>query len=243
MCKVPSSGTSKTRLCPPLTLDEAAELSRCFISDLSQSVAEVSEDLGLSGVAVYTPAAARPEIAALLPGGFELLAQRGDDLGERALGATQDLLRSGYDAACLVSSDSPTMPRRILTALASALRAPGDLVVLSPAIDGGYSLIGLKQPHAPVFRNIDWSTPKVLAQTLSHAAGAGLPVSLLPPWYDVDDEASLQLLIEDLFGGAIGLRRPEDPPAAAPRTRRYLADLLATAPRPGLSLPTHPRPS
>ena len=80
MCKVPRSGWSKTRLCPPLTPDEAAALSRCFIADLAESIEALSEAQNVQGVAVYTPAGAEDELAGILPEGFALLAQRGNDL-------------------------------------------------------------------------------------------------------------------------------------------------------------------
>ncbi len=92
----------------------------------------------------------------------------------------------------------PTLPTAMLVEAARALAKPGDRVVLGGAEDGGYYLIGLKRPHRRLFEDIDWSTDRVLRQTLERAAEIGLSVHALPIWYDVDDVASLRRLIGDL---------------------------------------------
>jgi rSAM/selenodomain-associated transferase 1 len=242
MCKVPRSGLSKTRLCPPLSADEAAEFSRCFIADLAASIDGLSQGHNVRGVAVYTPANAEDELDDVLPPGFARLAQRGNGLGERLHNATTDLLDAGYQAACLINSDSPTLPSRILIGVIEALRTSAETLVLGPSIDGGYTLIGLQRPHGSLFQDIAWSTNGVMVQTLARAAVAGLPVSLLPLWYDVDDVNSLQLLLQELFGGGIGLHQDPSRPPAASRSRAFLAQLLAEGGRPGLSLPARPAP-
>ncbi len=226
MCKVPRSGTSKTRLSPPLTADEAAEISRCFIADVAHTIAALPEALQAQGVAVYTPEGEEEGLAGLLPEGFARLAQRGQDLGERLHNAMADLLRAGFEGVCLINSDSPTLPPRLLADALEALRRPGERVVLGPAIDGGYTLIGLMHPRAALFEDIAWSTSQVLTQTLGRAAAERLDVALLPLWYDVDDATSLQLLIEELFGRGMGLDRGFSLVPAA-RTRAYLGELLA----------------
>lgn len=238
MCKVPRSGASKTRLCPPLAEDEAAALSACFIADVAAVIHALPPDLGAQGVAVYTPFGSEDGLDDLLPAGFGRLGQRGADLGERLLHATEDLLASGFEAVCLINSDSPTLPSALLHRVMASLRQPGDRVVIGPAIDGGYTLIGLKHPHPLLFRDITWSTGHVLAETLTRAASGGLSVSLLPLWYDVDDAASLQLLLEELFGNGIGLSAGEREPPPAARSRRYLSELLAGPLRAGLSFPS-----
>ena len=242
MCKVPRSGSSKTRLCPPLSAGEAAELSRCFIADLAASINALPEAHNVQGVAVYTPSGAEDELEGILPKGFVCLAQRGDGLGERLLNATADLLDVGFQAVCLINSDSPTLPSHILLGVIEALRQHTAPVVLGPSIDGGYTLIGLWRPYGALFRDIAWSTNGVLVQTLARAATSGLPVSLVPLWYDVDDANSLQLLLEELFGSGIGLHQdPSGRPVAA-RSRAFLADLLAESGRAGLILPTRREP-
>lgn len=226
MCKAPFDGACKTRLCPPLTAMEAGEVSRCFIADVAAVIDGVS---GSGGVAVYTPAGAETAFAGVLPLGFAMLAQRGVDLGERMLNAVDDLLCAGFGGVCLINSDSPTLPAALLRQAIAELRRPGDRIVLGPAIDGGYYLIGLKQPHAALFHAVAWSTSGVLAQTLARAAGLAVPLSLLPMWYDVDDLGSLQLLLHDLFGAGNPLAADGLGGAPAARSRRYLRALLQAA--------------
>ena len=128
---------------------------------------------------------------------------------------------------CLLNSDSPTLPTGYLVAAATALAAPGDRVVLGPATDGGYYLIGIKQPHRRLFQDVEWSTERVLRQTLARADELALPVVLLPSWYDVDDEAALRQLIGELVNGR-PFRAVGSKPTPAGFTRRLLLRLLET---------------
>jgi rSAM/selenodomain-associated transferase 1 len=201
MAKVPQSGRVKTRLVPPLTPDEASALSGCFVRDVGASIAAAARSHpAIHGVAVYLPRGEEDALAGMLPDDFWLLPQRGGDLGERLLHAIEDLLAAGFASACLVNSDSPTLPERLLREAACALERPGDRVVLGPAADGGYYLVGLSRPHPRLFEEIAWSTPAVFGQTLERAREVGLEVHLLPEWYDVDDGESLRVLCRELFG-------------------------------------------
>ena len=227
MTKAPLAGSSKTRLTPPLTAHEAAGLSACFLRDTCDNIAEIGADGKTHGVAVYTPIGTERVFTDLLPASFSLLSQRGNSFGERLFHATEDLLALGYDSLCLIDSDSPTLPPAFLRAAVAALARSGDRIVLGAAEDGGYYLIGLKKAHRRVFENIDWSTSNVLAQTITRAGEIGIPATVLPEWFDVDDAATLRQLCQDLFG------RYDEPnsqfgPAAypAPRTRDFLAALL-----------------
>jgi hypothetical protein len=208
MIKAPRAGASKTRLVPPLTHEEAAALSVCFLRDTAANIAAACDAAGgvgaAAGVAVYTPAGAEEAFDGLLPEGFSLLAQRGEGFGERLFNAADDLLRLGHDSLCLIDSDSPTLPTRALAAAVAELSRPGDRVVLGPADDGGYYLIGVKRAHRQLFDRIDWSTERVLRQTLDRACEIKLSAAVLPAWYDVDDAATLARLCEELFGGRDG---------------------------------------
>ena len=117
-------------------------------------------------------------------------------------------------------------------------RAPGDRVVLGPAEDGGYYCIGLKNPHARLFEDIDWSTERVFAQTMDRAREIGLDTAVLPVWYDVDDLASLRRLAEELLGKPI--RELERSRFAAPHTAAFLRRLLGNGGgrRIGIASPT-----
>jgi rSAM/selenodomain-associated transferase 1 len=201
MIKAPRAGASKTRLVPPLTHEEAAALSVCFLRDTAANInaACVATEGAAQGVAVYTPVGAEGAFDGLLPSDFSLLAQRGEGFGERLLNAASDLLAVGFDSLCLIDSDSPTLPTRALSAAVSELSQPGARVVVGAADDGGYYLVGIKSAHARLFEEIDWSTARVFAQTVERAREIGLPVVELPAWYDVDDAATLARLCAELF--------------------------------------------
>ena len=232
MIKAPRPGASKTRLVPPLTHEEAAALSVCFLRDTAANIAAACESGAgaAAGVAVYTPIGAESAFDELLPAHFSLLAQRGDGFGERLFNAADDLLRTGHDSLCLIDSDSPTLPTGALAAAVTELARPGDRVVLGPADDGGYYLIGVKQAHRNLFERIDWSTGRVLAQTVERARELGLAVALLPAWYDVDDAPTLARLCEELFDPASTAACPPGGAAfkgyAAPHTRAHLAGIV-----------------
>jgi hypothetical protein len=195
-------------------------LSACFIRDLASTIGTVVGD-GATGYAVYTPAGTEAALRRLLPAGFRLLLQGEGNLGARLLQATIDLLNHGHAGVILVNADSPTLPASILRAAIEAVRR-NDAVVLSPAIDGGYTLIGLSRAHDRLFADIPWSTPQVYGQTLARAREIGLPVVNVAPWYDVDDVSSLRLLESELDGEplefASGMAGAE-----APATRRFLS--------------------
>src|SRR5262249_5761512 len=119
---------------------------------------------------------------------------------------------------------SPTLPRDCLVSAITALARAGDRVVLGPAEDGGYYLIGLKRAHRRLFDSIEWSTAKVLSQTIDRASEIGLEVELLPAWYDLDDAAMLARICDELL--SLNGRRDGLNGYSAPFTRDYLAQLI-----------------
>jgi uncharacterized protein len=216
VCKTPIPGRSKTRLSPPLRPSECAELSACFIQDLSRTIADLADEGDVAGHALYTPLGSEAALRRLLPKDFALTPQYEGEFGDRLLHGVTDLLEQGYQGAILVNSDSPTLPRSILRAAVDAVRRK-DCVVLSPAFDGGYTLIGLSKPHARLFQDIPWSTDAVYDSTLERAHAIGLPVIDVPGWYDIDDASSLRMLERELLG-----RLPRFVTGAdAPATRRF----------------------
>ena len=228
MAKVPVVGAVKTRLTPPLTPEEGAKLSACFLRDMTMNIAGLNAS-ATAGVVLYTPADAGSLLRDLLPKSCMLFAQRGETLGERLVNAATELLSNGFESVCLINSDSPTLPTEILTTAASLLTQDGDRVVLGPSRDGGYYLIGLTRPHRSLFERIAWSTADVLAHTTERAAEINLPVELLPTWYDVDDADTLRLICEELslWSDGSDTRAQFRGGFAAPHTRNYLAGLIA----------------
>lgn len=197
MSKAPRAGEVKTRLSPPLTPQEAAALNGCFLRDIAAAIYEAGDHA--RGIVCYTPLGSEEIFWRLLPTGFQLLEQRGEDLSARINHALGDLFAIGFGAVCLINSDSPIVTSAMFARAANLLLQPHDRVVLGPSDDGGYYLIGMKKLHSRLYEEIEWSTHRVFAQTLERAAEIGLEVRLLPANYDVDDRAALHRLCDDLF--------------------------------------------
>jgi hypothetical protein len=208
VAKQPAAGHTKTRLCPPLTPQQAAELYDCFLRDTLDLMRQVP---GVQRVIGYLPQDAREYFGRLAPD-MHLAPQVGISLGERLNHLLIEALAGGAPFAVVMDSDSPTLPCRYLLQAFERL-AEAD-IVLGPTRDGGYYLIGLKQPQPHLFQEVQMSTPHVLADTLALAKASGLSVALLPAWYDVDTVADLQQLWDemrapgahgDANGGAMGV--------------------------------------
>jgi len=200
MMKTPRNGFSKTRLSPPLSPEEAAGISRCFLKDTSVVIEALSrQDPFVVGVAIYTPVGSEGDLGELLPPGFKMIAQREGDFGTRLSGAAEDLFSVGFSAVCLIGSDSPTLPFHYLQDLATFLKEPKDRMVIGPCWDGGYYLLGLRHVHTRLFENITWSTDRVYGETIERSKEINLPAVTLPVWYDVDDQFSLNRLLSELF--------------------------------------------
>ena len=145
--------------------------------------------------------------------------QRGDKFGERLYFAVEDLFKCGFASVCLIDSDSPTVPAENFAEAVELLSRSEDRVVLGPSDDGGYYLIGVKKPHRHLFEQIDWSTERVLNQTIQRATEIGIAVKLLPTGYDVDDDAGLRRLCNELLADTT-------PADIAPHTREFLASFV-----------------
>jgi len=212
--KAPVPGQTKTRLVPPLSPEEAADLYRGFLLDC----VSLGLDLGWERVSVVHPAGSGQLLAELLPPRVTLVEQSGHGLGDALSSAFEGHLADGFDRVVLIGSDNPTVPLDPIRAACKALD-DHDLSI-GPTVDGGYYLIGMRAAHLGVFENIDWSTPRVYAQTLARARKLGLRVYAVPGWYDVDEPHDLDHLRCDL------LSLPHD---VAPNTRAALDRLSLTA--------------
>jgi len=218
MTKAPRPGHVKTRLVPPLTHDEAAQLNICFLRDTAAAIAQVCGP-NAHGIGVYTPIGAEAAYLGILPNDFELVAQRGDGFGDRLTNAIEDLLHIGFASVCLIDSDSPTVSAEIYARAVEVLSTKDDRIVLGASDDGGYYLIGLKQLHRRLFEGVDWSTERVFEQTKARAAEIGLAVELLPACYDVDDCKSLERLCDQLLS-------ENAKPEVASHTRAFLTEIV-----------------
>lgn len=226
ICKTPAPGKSKTRLSPPLRPEECAAISACFIGDLGRTIASLGHP-ATRPCAVYTPAGTEAQLLRLLPG-FALTLQGEGDLGARLHKGIGDLLEAGHAGVILINSDSPTLPPAILEAAVEAVLG-GDRMVIAPAFDGGYTLIGLSRLHARLFEDMPWSTETLFDLTMQRAQEIGLPAVVLDMWYDIDDANSFAMLEAEMEG-----RPPSFAPALvvlqnAPATRRFVQQRRALA--------------
>jgi len=192
MAKVPIPGAVKTRLCPPLHPDEAATLAGCFLQDRVDQLAALPQG---EPMVAFTPPGEAAAVRRLVPPPIRLIPQSGEDLGARLDRVLTDLLAEGYTGAIAVDADSPTLPSAYLEAACRHLEEGRADVVVGPSEDGGYYLIGLRQPAPALFRTMAWSTPAVLPETLARVGEARLRLHLLPAWFDVDRGADLERLL------------------------------------------------
>jgi rSAM/selenodomain-associated transferase 1 len=237
MAKAPQPGRAKTRLCPPLRPEQAAQLSAAFLRDITENIALAANTVPMHGCIAYAPLGGEhwfdghlaEGTGFVLADGSPAMPDNVQGFGRCLLHAVQAMLGSGYTAACVVNSDSPTLPTEYLVQAARALLRPGDRVVLGPADDGGYYLLGMKQAYAHLFADIAWSTSEVAAATRDRAASLGMDVLVLPVWYDVDDAASLSRLSAELVGATDGMRCYNAPATRACMERIGYSDYLRVA--------------
>ncbi len=269
--KAPIPGQVKTRLCPPLSPDEAASLHGSFVLDILEKTrggasqkfdvrsSTLKDKKGQTSNLEPRTSGLFDRFLACIPSpdhvffkileerhGVRLIAQAGADLGARMARALADIFAQGYRRALVIGTDLPTLPGSVIGE-ALTLLDTHDLV-LGPAQDGGYYLIGLRKPAPELFAGIPWSTGRVLALTQTKASAAGLKTALLPIRRDIDTIDDLKALIDEsgleAIGkgqGALGGRRESSPhcpsPIASclsPRTAgvlRLLADRLRTHPQ------------
>jgi rSAM/selenodomain-associated transferase 1 len=204
MAKVPVAGEAKTRLCPPLAPEEAAALARCFLLDRLDQVRDVTT---AEVIVAFAPREREPEMRSLVPAGVRLLPQAGADLGARMDRVLADLLAEGYAGAVAVGTDTPTLPTAYLQRAADTLLQGDADVVLGPAEDGGYYLIGLRQPAPALFTEMVWGSSTVASETLARVRRLGLSLTLLPEWFDVDRGEDLARLREPAGRDAFRPRR------------------------------------
>jgi rSAM/selenodomain-associated transferase 1 len=184
--KEPLPGQVKTRLTPPLSADQACLLYRVA---LQETVAQL-RTAGAELVICY--AGRKAWFSATFPG-LALLAQTGDDLGARMSNAVQALFAAGGGPVLLAGSDSPDLPVPLVEQALAQLQETD--VAIVPCHDGGYAIVGLRQPAAELFEKIPWSTSGVLEATRQRSRELGLTYSETECWDDLDVLADLQRLV------------------------------------------------
>lgn len=203
IAKEPVPGRVKTRLCPPFTPEQAADLARAALADTLDAVAA-------------TPATARTLCLAgspgpWLPAGFTVIGQRGDGLDERLAAAFDDAHRGRPQV--LIGMDTPQVTPALLARAGRAL-ADHD-AVFGPAADGGFWLLGLAEPDDGLLRGVPMSRPGTGEVQLGRLRRAGLTVAMLPELTDVDTVADIDEVAALAPGGRFA--------AAALRLRRSAA--------------------
>jgi len=179
--KAPRPGLVKTRLAPPLSAEESAQLYRAMVEDLFARIRPSKEK---AVWVFYHPRGSRREVSGWLGRGMRYCLQQGRGLGGRMQEAFRKAFQAGCTRAVLTGSDIPELGEDTIGRAFQCLR-DRDLV-LGPSRDGGYYLVGMKRLHACLFRGLSWSTGRVLDQTLALAVKQGLSVGLIEPLEDVD---------------------------------------------------------
>ena len=168
---------------------------RCFRLDTFDLARRLR---GVAVVVAYSPPGTEKTFRALAPTTFELMPQRGNDLGERLNSAFERLFSLGHERVVTIGADSPTLPLDYGVRAFELLAKEENDLVLGPSADGGYYLIGMKAFHSELFQGVAMGTERVFSQTLERARQANLRVSLLPPWYDVDTQDDMERLRAEL---------------------------------------------
>jgi rSAM/selenodomain-associated transferase 1 len=221
--RTPILGSVKTRLTPTLSAEGALTLYAAFLEDAARAYGSSPR---WQPVLAADPEPDHPELARLFAAPWRRQAQGPGDLGARLARAFDADRARGVSAVLAVGADHPALaPGQAVRAL-DAVAAGHDAAVV-PAEDGGYCAIALGPRASPgqVFRDIPWSTPRVLAVTRERLDAAGLRVATLETAYDVDCAEDLERLRQDLA------RRDPGAPDFPVATARVLAALGAGVPR------------
>lgn len=197
MSRVPSPG-GKSRLGCILTPEQREELQWAFLLDTLDKVKQLPE------YKIYiaaTPAAQTGRLAEITGPGVEIITQPEGDLGRRMLAVIRWLFHRGHGQVVLIGTDTPALrPAHLQKAMILLERYR---LVLGPAEDGGYYLIGMNHPEAGVFENIPWGTSGVLPNTLAFCVSNNLTYGLLDCLRDIDRPADLAAVAEQLERGEI----------------------------------------
>lgn len=210
LAKAPAAGATKTRLCPHLTPEEAAQFAAGSLID---TLAVARSVPGCTLHLAHPPGAEVP-LAALLGGDMPpAFTVPPGDVGTAMYEAISCALDRGATQVALIGSDLPSLPPAHIAAAFARLDEGAD-IVLGPAEDGGYYLIAATAPHPELFTVIPWSTDAVYAATVAKIEASGLTLATLPKWYDIDGVADLRRCMADLAANP-------DHPARATRVFLY----------------------
>ena len=216
MSKAPVEGRVKTRLAKDTSSAFAANLQKAFITDIADRFASGA----FRTVVACAPDCEHPTFQELMKNGWELWDQGSGSLGERMRRARDSALDEGAGPVVFIGSDSPTLPKALVD---SAFEALGHCeLVLGPAFDGGYYLIGTSAREDSIFTNIPWGTGSVFSTTVLRLQEQRTRFAVLPFWYDVDDIDTLRHMSAHL-----GCEGPHGP-IVAPHTEKLIRTLTVS---------------
>jgi len=185
-------GQVKTRLARTLGEERAAALHRVFLSTLVKRLEAVADQR----VLLFSPPTAEVPFRTLAPEHWQTEPQGEGDLGARMQRFFARYTGQSSRAAMALGADSPNLPGHLIDEAIGELAEPG--VVLGPSNDGGYYLLGIRGPLPPIFDDMPWGTASVWPETICRLEQAGVRSSILPDWYDIDQQDDLDQLLDDL---------------------------------------------
>ena len=192
--RTPVLGKVKTRLSPPLTAEQALALHRALVEDTLDHLSRIQRP-GIERLLLMSETLDDPSVLNV-PGNWTTTVQASGDLGERLASLFYMGFRRGVTRLVVLGSDSPTVPSEVIHEAFDDLEHRK--VVVGPAEDGGYYLLGCSEWIPELFQSIDWGTPAVLEQTMSVVRAKDLSVSQLIRWYDIDRSEDLEKLRQEI---------------------------------------------
>jgi len=208
--KQPLPGKVKTRLSPPLSVQAAADIYHCMLSD---TLAKTADLPGVERFLFFEPSTGAADFFWKVFPGIRTFPQMGDGLGERLEKAFETVFALGFESVAAIGTDSPDLPLSHLQEPFRLLEDDVADVIFGPAADGGYYLVALGSFCPGLFRDIPWSTNRVLEMSMGAARTLGLKAACLPVWHDMDTVEDLKRFL------AAGN------PEYAPRTLRFLREI------------------
>lgn len=181
MIKYPEPGRVKTRLAKEIGNSRAAEIYRQVVDLIVTNTAPANQ--GYERIVLYDPWERLHDFEQWLPGNH-LILQQGKDIGKRMDNAIRELLALGAEKAVLTGADIPALNSAVIFGAFAALDHAD--IVIGPAADGGYYLIGMKEPHPEIFSNIPWSTKRVFETTVCRIRQLQLSVNHTVTLADID---------------------------------------------------------
>ena len=206
--RVPLAGQTKTRLMPYLSPEQCCRLHENFLMDICRTCEQVSADV----LVFCTPWEERERLTHLWNKEFPMFPQIGKDLGEGMANAFRKAFALGYEKVLLMGTDVPHMRADTLTGQFERLE--GADVVINPTCDGGYCLIGMKEPQDAIWQITEYGTGTVFEETVAHIRDLNLTVSVGETYLDIDTEEDLKAFWREM---------KEHANMQAEHTRKYLA--------------------